>query len=658
MANISYRMFDDCNGGGDKLSFKKVLLVKPSGRHGLSFAFDIIPTGLEYIAAYIEDVVDEVNIIDLEMEPKPVQRTLEKYFDLLKPDLVGISMSATEHREGLEIAQHAKNRGIMTVLGGYHPLAIPDELLSHQQVDFVVRGEGELTMHELVTKGNALDVNGISYKENGKIIHNPDRGFIEDLDSLPLPARHLRRYKYYLSLTRGREYDVITTSRGCWGRCSFCCEPTMSGSNQRYRSPENVMSEILEIVKFHKENPLRIEITDPHFMGKPKYVEELCDMLEEKKLDILFIAKVRPDSMAKHPEIVRKMIAVGIDSFEMGIESPHIRDLNSTSKGLKVDVHTRAVENITNARGVAGGTFVIGLEDQTEEEILQFPVYAKKLGLLNSAYGIATPYPGTKFYDKLDAKGLIFETKWDRFDEMHSVFKTKHLSSQRIEELGSICLAKFWTLDTFIRKEHMFMKKRGTKLPLIDFVIDRIRNLKFGVGAGIQVQEGNFTNHVKQILKVAVDPNIKKYTEEVGVHNVIEMSRFLNIIGAQTIQITICNDGTPFISFIFKTTKDSVEYVETIDGKIEDTTVDFNFDLKDFNFEDRESKTRIDDARIAIKAIFSKNGIRKQFNAIRLFLAGGVELINYLGMKKGLNGTDRRKRNTVGWRNGGRKAET
>ncbi|MCK5031771.1 MAG: cobalamin-dependent protein, partial [Thermoplasmatales archaeon] len=103
------------------MPFKKVLLIKPSGRHGLSFAFDIIPTGFEYIAAYIEEVVDDINIIDLEMETKPIQCTVEKYLNMFKPDLVGITMSATEHSEGLEIARLAKNHDIMTVLGGYHP---------------------------------------------------------------------------------------------------------------------------------------------------------------------------------------------------------------------------------------------------------------------------------------------------------------------------------------------------------------------------------------------------------------------------------------------------------------------------------------------------------------------------------------------------------
>ena len=270
------------------MSFKRILLIKPSGRHGLSFAFDIIPIGLEYIAAYIEDVVDEVNIIDLEMEPKPVQKTIEKYLDILTPDLVGISMSATEHSEGLEIAQLVKNRGIMTVLGGYHPTAIPDELLSHPQVDVVVRGEGEHTMYELITKGNAMGVNGISYKDDTVITHNPNKDFIEDLDNLPFPARHLRRYKYHMTLMQDREHDVLTTSRGCWGRCSFCCEPSMSGSHQRYRSPGNVMDEILEIVKFHNGKSLSIEVTDPHFMGKPELVDQLCDLLSQYNWSFAF----------------------------------------------------------------------------------------------------------------------------------------------------------------------------------------------------------------------------------------------------------------------------------------------------------------------------------------------------------------------------------
>ena len=615
------------------MPFKRILLIKPSGRHGLSFAFDIIPTGLEYIAAYIKDVVDEVNIVDLEMEPKPIQRTVEKYLDLLKPDLVGISMSATEHSEGLEIARLVKKRDTVTVLGGYHPTAIPDELLSYPQVDFVVRGEGELTMHELIMKKDAKSINGVSYKNGDEIIHNPDREFIKDLDSLPFPARHLRRYTYRTTLMPDREHDVLTASRGCWGRCSFCCEPSMSGGHQRYRSPENVRDEILEIVKFHNRKPLSIDVTDPHFMGDPKLVEQLCDMLSQHELDIRFGVKVRPDSVAKHPEIVRKMIAVGIEGFEMGIESPNMRDIRSTSKGLKTDIHLKAVNNIKKWGGNAGGTFVIGLPDQTEDEILQFPQYAKKIGLASSAYGIATPFPGTKFYEELDAKGLIFETDWNRYDEMHSVFKTKHLSSERIEELASICMAKFWTLDTFLEKERVRMIKHGTKQPLMKFISDRIHELDFSVNTGLQLQEGNLSKHANEFLDASPDPAIKKYTEKIGMHNIIEMSSFLNLLGEQTIQITVRNNGTPPISWIFKTTKEMMEYIEVIPGKVDESTINFDVDLRDFKLDGQRRLSKIDNLRIIAKILASNKGIKKQPNIMRLLIAGGIEFIKYLGLK-------------------------
>jgi len=618
------------------MPFKKVLLIKPSGRHGLSFAFDIIPTGLEYIAAYIENDVDEVNIIDLEMESKPIQRTIEKYLDELRPDLVGISMSATEHSEGLEIARLAKSHDIMTVLGGYHPTEIPDELLSYSQVDFVIRGEGERTMQDLVIKGDASNINGISYKEGNVIIHNLNREFIEDLDSLQFPARHLRRYKYHTTLMPDRGHDVLSTSRGCWGRCSFCCEPSMSGSYQRYRSPKNVMDEILEIVKFHDEKPISIEITDPHFMGKPKLVEQLCDLLSQYDLDIRFGVKVRPDSVAKHPEIVRKMIAVGIDSFEMGIESPNMRDIKATSKGLKTDVHVKAVNNIKRWGGSAGGTLIIGLPNQTEEEILQFPLYAKKLGLTSSAYGIATPYPRTKFYEELDSQGLIFETDWNRFDEMHSVFKTKYLSSERIEELSSICMAKFWTIDTFIEKERVGILKSKTKKPLMKFIADRMHDLEFSVDAGLQIQEDNFCQHAREFLDASPDPEIKKYTKKVGMHNVIEMSRFLNLLGEQKIQISIKNDGMPPTSWIFKTTKDTVEYIQVIRGKLDDSSINFDINLRDFRLDGQRSFSKIDKLRIVAKLLASNKGIKRKTNMIRLLAASGVDVIKYLGIKKTL----------------------
>ena len=609
------------------MSFKRVLLVKPSGRHGLSYAFDLVPTALEYIAATVEDVTDTVTILDLEMEPGPFEETFKESLIALDPDLVGITMSATDHSEGLEIARLAKGHGALTILGGYHPSAIADELLLQPQVDLIVRGEGEITMRELVEKGGPEDVRGVSYKAKEQIIHNPDREFIKDLDSLPFPARHLRRYTYGTRTSRGRDYDALTTSRGCYGECTFCCEPTMSKGHQRFRSPENVLAEILEMDAFHNHKPLSVDITDPHFLGRPALVNRLCDLLAPHELDIRFGVKVRADSVAKHPDTIRKMIAVGIEGFEMGIESPHMDDLESTSKGLSTDVHVQAVNNIKRWGGNAGGTFVIGLPDQTEDQILGFPAYAKMLGLTSTAYGIATPFPGTRFYEDLNAQGLIFETDWNRYDEMHSIFKLKHISSERIEELASICMAKFWTVDTFLEKERMHMIRHASKRSLAKFIAERLHELSFSVEMGSQLQNKNLGKHVLAVIEASADPGVERYTRDVGVHNLIDMGTFLRLLGNQTVQLTVMNNGLAVTSWIMKATRDGVEHIQVIPGKSDLNTINMDVDLNYFDFGGDRELNIVDNIRILGKMFTSNRGIKKKANLIRLLTAGSLELV-------------------------------
>ena len=451
-----------------KMSFRRVLLVKPKGRKGLGFLSDVIPIELEYIAASIEKEVDKIWIIDMEFEKHPFQY----FLDIFHPDLVGITMSATDHNEGLRLAKIAKDNGITTVLGAYHPTAIPDELLSHPQIDVIVRGEGELTMKQLVKKGSPENILGISYKKNGKIIHNPDRPFIEDLDSLPSPARNLRRHKYKDRMNNNdKELDVITMSRGCWGTCSFCCEPYMSKSRMRFRSPENIMKELFKIVSFHKGKPLQILVTDPHFMGDPKRIDRLCDLLQKHKLDITFSVMTRVDSIVRYPELVKKMCDSGILSYELGFESPNQKDLNNVKKGITLDMQEKAVKILRDNCANVSGTFVIGLPGQSEEEIKQFPSYAKKIGLMNCAFGIATPFPGTEFYEKLEKNNLIFERDWTKYDEMHSVFKLNPLSSDKLEELESYCMARFLDIEYPAGQERGFTKKDWQKITVKRFHI-------------------------------------------------------------------------------------------------------------------------------------------------------------------------------------------
>jgi hypothetical protein len=290
-------------------------------------------------------------------------------------------------------------------------------------------------------------------------------------------------------------------------------------------------------------------------------------------------------------------------------------------------VHIQAVNNIKRWGGNAGGTFVIGLPDQTEEEILEFPTYAKRIGLTSTAYGIATPFPGTRFYEDLNAQGLILETDWNRYDEMHSVFKVKHLSSERIEELASICMARFWTVDTFLEKERMHLIRHSSKRTLAKFIDDKMQELNLSLEIGSQLQNKNLGKHVLSAIEASADRGVERYTREVGVHNIIDMALLLRILGNQTVQLTARSNGVAITSWILKTTRERVEYIQVVPGKSDLSTINLDMDLDYFEFDGGYNLNIIDSIRILGKMLASNRGIEKQPNMIRLLMAGGLELV-------------------------------
>jgi radical SAM superfamily enzyme YgiQ (UPF0313 family) len=553
------------------------------------------------------------------------QSSFHTFLDALNPNLVAITMSATDHEEGLRIAKIAKEKGCATVLGGYHPTAIPNELLSHPQVDLIVRGEGEHTMKELVLGDSFKDISGLSFKEDGKKVHNSDRPLNQDLDALPFPARHLRRHEYkdHIMFDKDRETEVITMSRGCWGRCSFCCEPMMCRGHQRFRSPENVMKELLEIVSFHKGRPLSILVTDPNFMGSPKRIERLCDLLHQYKLDITFSVLVRADSVVRNSELIKKMCENGILRYEMGIESLKAEDLKNIRKNITVEIQEKAAKILGDNGARVGGTLVIGLPGQTEEEIKRFPLYAREIGLTGAAFGVATPFPGTEFYRELEQEGLIVEHDWTRYDEMHSVFELKHVSRERLEELATYCHARFWTLDTLIEQAR-FSLKSGRKVSLEDFIGGILNAVRFGWNTAADLQTENLSTHWKIAAEAGADPCVEEYTREFGVHNIIEFPPFLfRVLGEQTIQLTIKSEGVPITSYIIKTTAGTVEYVKALSGRMEDATINLDVDLNDLDLSMGNTSNR-ELLKNCIRATISLRGIDEIWHRMRLVAAIGL----------------------------------
>jgi len=364
-------------------------------------------------------------------------------------------MFHTDWTRCLNILKWAKKLGTKTVIGGYTPTAVSELLaLQHYEiVDFIIRGEGEQTLYELISGKEPSKIDGLTYIRkdislNSRIsfkdclIQTKDRKLL-NIDDIPPPIRQHRKYRYkYKMFDPEKERDVILFSRGCWGKCTFCCEPYMSKGIQRLRNPRKIVDEILDIIEYHNFKPINISICDPHLpIERTKWIDEICRELPDLP-NVSFSCLTRPDVVARHPDTVKKLIKKGINSFEMGIESPSNNDLKNVKKYYQNKNHKEAVRAIKNEGGVAGGTFVIGLPNQTNEDILYCADYAKEIGLDSCGFGIATPFHGTEF-----AKNFRFPKELknlERFNEMQDTFNKKKLKFGEVEELHTRCMVKFW----------------------------------------------------------------------------------------------------------------------------------------------------------------------------------------------------------------------
>jgi radical SAM superfamily enzyme YgiQ (UPF0313 family) len=577
-------------------------MLKPQGAAGLGIIVGaLIPHACEYLAGAIEHLVEKVEILDRDFHHFS-NNYYVKYLKSFKPDCIGISMEATEHNDGIRLAKLSKkvNPNVKIIVGGFQPTALPDVFLKEECVDIVVRGEGEETFQELVRKESATNVLGCSYREDDVIVHNEDRPLIEYLDALPFPARHLRKYKYHFSWALEKEADQVSWGRGCYGTCTFCNEPRMSRSTIRHRSPKNVLEELHTILEYHKYRPIHIMIADPNVMGRKEsdiqWIEEISDLIIElqraEKVNLTFNAMVRCDVVARHPNVMKKIIQAKISRFCMGIESDNPQDFKKTKKGsLSEDIQKKAIQTIRKYGGQAGGTFVIGLPWHGKEDMIKFPRYAKEMGLMYSAYGIATPFPGSEFYDELDSKGLIYEKNWSFFDEMHGTFHIDGIKKGQMEIINAICLGRFYTPDTLldqIKVERIRINKE--KIHILDFISSRINGMFFMSHGGLGLRGREFKRDAKHFFEgQALDGKMVKERTNRSIkrgglktNEILEMTNFLRIMGNQKIQITLNNSGRPLISYILKSNNYEMEYIEVIPGMLKDTvTSQFHVDLND-----------------------------------------------------------------------------
>jgi len=393
------------------------------------------PLGICYAAAACEAAGAEVVILDYIVRKYTPEKLIEE-LEALKPDAVGTSSVTMNFSAAAEIMQAAKryNPSIITMMGGPHvSFDVENTLTTYPDIDLIVIGEGEETLKELVPrlfeKNLWHSIKGIAFQEKGKIIITEPRELIEDLDTLPLPARHLLPMSRYLAL--GFPVSIIT-SRGCPNRCIFCQGRRMVGYKVRHRTPKLVVDEIEDILSY---GWTRINIADDIFTANKERVLEICNEIKKRGISFTWSAFARVNTVDR--EIIEAMRDVGCDSVSFGIESGNPEMLKRIRKGITLDQARKATQYCRDAGMITHASFMVGLPGESKETMRDSKDFAEELDIIYG-YHFLAPFPGTTVREKIDEYDLeILTDDWDRYDANAPIVRTSQLAPEDMEDFVS-----------------------------------------------------------------------------------------------------------------------------------------------------------------------------------------------------------------------------
>ena len=362
-------------------------------------------------------------------------------------DLVGISTITATAPRAYAIADKVREMGIPVIIGGPHVTYLAEEALDH--ADFVIRGEGEKTLMELVEAWEAgreyALVSGLSYRKDGQIRHNPGRPFAEKLDDIPYPDFSLLRSDR--GLHRSVRTIPVLTSRGCPFNCSFCSVTGMFGKAYRFRSTENILAELRQYD--HRRNI--IFFYDDNFAANRKRTKDLLEGMIREKLKFRWTTQVRAD-VARDEELVQLMKKAGCHTVYIGFESVNAGSLEEMKKGQTVDEIIRATRVLRKHRIHIHGMFVIGFDQDDWTSVKKSVKFAKKARLNSTQFLILTPLPGSEFFNKIESENRIQFHDWTLYDAHHAVFRPARFSLFDLQKAQIVCHRKFYSLKQTVRK--------------------------------------------------------------------------------------------------------------------------------------------------------------------------------------------------------------
>jgi radical SAM superfamily enzyme YgiQ (UPF0313 family) len=417
-----------------------------------------IPFGVLSLAAVIQRDLPEtsVTIVDGRAENLSPDALLDRILET-KPALVGISSFTYSINDTLLLSKWIKKADpeIKIILGGVHVTQLPDEAIKDDNVDFVMRGEGEYSLRDLITGHNLDDIKGLVYKDkNNQVRMHPEFGIVAELDELPTLAYDLvDMSKYYPIAGQCHRFPAgaMITSRGCPGRCIYCSS-SVSGKKIRYRSEKKIINEIKYLINNYgiKE----IIFMDDVFTSNKDRLLNFCQMVQDEKIDIVWDCYSRVQHVDE--EILREMKKGGCSQLSFGVESGDEHVLKSIKKGQTLDQVRRKVALSKKAGLETRTSFIIGLPADTKESMQKTIDFAIELDPHLVSFYIATPFPGTEMYDWAVKNNKLLIKNWSLYDHAHHILNIPGATPEEIDALYKLAYKSFYHRPKYILRR-LFM---------------------------------------------------------------------------------------------------------------------------------------------------------------------------------------------------------
>jgi radical SAM superfamily enzyme YgiQ (UPF0313 family) len=358
--------------------------------------------------------------------------------ELMSADLVAISAITSTAPQSYRLADRVREAGIIAVLGGTHVSFLPEEAIQH--ADYVVRGEGEFAFQELVDaiqRGEGFEqIQNLSYLDpSGRLVNNPERPKISNLDVNPIPDYHL--------ITGWKPGGVISiaTSRGCPFSCTFCSVPGMYGHAFRTHS----VGRVLEELELHRGNHYTF-FADDIFTANKKRVKELLRLMIDRGVTSEWGAQVRTETV-DDPELLQLMRDSNCFNVYVGFESINPRTLKLFQKKQDLAKIERAIDRFHEHKIRIHGMFVVGSDEDDVETLAETARFARKHDIDSVQFMIMTPIPGSPDWDTLYAHGAkyVISDNWQMYDGHHVVHQPRRMSPYELQ-MGTIrAMQKFYS---------------------------------------------------------------------------------------------------------------------------------------------------------------------------------------------------------------------